>query len=144
MTEHVWKIQDLGVGKILKSDVDEWIAKLKLGYPYEYGGGIRFDGFSYNDADINIYPPDKEPCPCKDLFPLLPSATFNIQIFCKRCGATLNYATHNDTWIYQWSHKSARIVKTFPPSIRGLDIELIKKILDDITTLKTKLNKKVK
>lgn len=136
MPEVVWQIET--PLKITKEMADKWVDSLELTYLWEYGGGIRFDGYSYHDIDLNITPPKEEPCPCKELVKVLPSAPFDIDINCKTCGAYINYSKEIDTWTYIWNPKTARIILNFPSNWRGLDIAKMIEIVRRIEALEAK------
>lgn len=143
MPEYEWNILP-EPPKIMKEEADKWMASLGLKFAWDYGGGIRFEGYSYHDVDVNIYPTEETPCPCKELFLSLPSAPFDIQIMCKTCGASLNYFKAKDTWVYNWNIAGARIIKTFPSDMRSISIQTIIEINEKIKALEEKAAKVVK
>ena len=138
MANYVWSIRNLKL--ITKAEADAWMSTLSLppNSRWEYGGGIRFEGQSYNDVDVNIWVPQATPCLCRTYFASLPSAPFLIQIMCKTCGASMSYSPDSDTWNYTWNEKEAEFVKAFPADMRGVDFKTIKDALDRIKALEEK------
>ena len=138
MANFIWNIKSLKL--ITKSEADAWMSALSLpfGSRWEYGGGIRFEGQSYNDVDVNVWVPQATPCLCRNYFTSLPSAPFPVQIMCKTCGASMSYSPSSDAWTYTWNEKEAEFVKAFPADMRGVDFKMIKDAFDRIKALEGK------
>jgi hypothetical protein len=141
MTTYSWNIAKPSQ-LITKDMADRWVDSLHLPYPWDYGGGIRFDGQSYHDVDLNIYPPKQrtvEECLCRKLFPTLPKADFDVEIFCKTCGAVMSYSKASDGWRYDLNPRTAATVLAFPSSWRGVDVIKLVEFDDRIRVIEEKI-----
>jgi len=124
--------------KITVTDVEAWIATIPNFPTYDFGGSLRANGYSYRDVDLNIYPPQKDPCPCLELVKNLPSAKWKIDIFCKTCGAYIIYSVEQDTWFYSWNVRLSAFIKGWDPAMRGITADYVKSLETRIEQLEAK------
>lgn len=105
--------------KITKAEAMEWI-EAQAGVDLRIAGSLLNRDFSYNDVDLTLHTH-----PCKGIVERLLSATFPIQIFCRVCGAVMNYNPTTDTWTWRYSARIAERTLAFPLGEVGTSAEAL-------------------
>lgn len=110
--------------RITRHEVEAWLEDMSLpaGSELRVVGGILASGYSWRDVDLEFHAPKRDPCLCKELVHNLPSAEWNVHLFCKACGAVLRYVPGTNTWTWTWGPRQAEHVLAWPPGKRALTI----------------------